>query len=351
MKTYKNFHCFLSLGVLLAICTPALSQTPPVLGVQLCAGVSITGTNAGLYAVQATGNLADSNSWACVGLVQLPATNYFWTDTSKSAATGQRFYRVVPAATNLVYILPGTFTMGSPATEALRGSDEVPHVVTITKGFYMGKYLVTQTNYVSVVGGNNPSHFNTNSLTCAVEGVSWYDASNYCVVRTIQERAAGLIPTNWVYRLPTESEWEYACRAGTTTALFLGGALHSQQANFAGTTEYDSTSGNVNNASGVFLQTTVPVGNYAANGWGLFDMAGNVFEWCQDWYGAYPTGSVTNDPQGPVSGSARVYRGGGWPSSGYLCRSAQRSSISPSNKTTSFGFYAIGFRVVLAPTQ
>jgi len=349
MKIQKIFHRFHALCVA-SLFLAANSVSAQTLGLQLYAGVNITGTAGSVNAIQTTTNVADPNSWSCVALVQLPSTNYLWVDTSSGAASGQRFYRAVQTATNLVFILPGTFTMGSPASEALRGSDEVQHVVTITKGFYMGKYLVTQTNYVSVMG-SNPSHFNTNSLTCPVEGVSWLDASNYCAVRTAQERAAGLIPTNWVYRLPTESEWEYACRAGTATALFLGSTLHSQQANFAGTTEYDSTAGSISNPSGVYLQTTVPVGNYAPNGWGLYDMAGNVFEWCQDWYGAYPTGSVTNDPQGPVTGSNRVYRGGGWPSSGYLCRSAQRNSVSPSNKTTSFGFYAIGFRVVLAPAQ
>lgn len=345
MKTCKNFHCFLVLGLLLAT-RPVLSQTV-TLGVQLYAGVSITGTNAGLFAIQATSNLADSNSWACVGLVQLPATNYFWTDTTKSAASGQRFYRAVQTSSNLVYIQPGTFTMGSPTNEALRGltgNDESQHAVTISKGFYMGKFLVTQAEYLAAVG-SNPSHF-TSSLSLPVETVTWDDATNYCGLRTVQERAAGLIPTNCFYRLPTESEWEYACRAGTVTAFYLGSALHSQQANFVGTNEYDSVAGTIDNPTGVNLQMTQVVGSYAPNGWGLYDMAGNVGELCQDWYGTYPAGSVT-DPQGPATGRLHVYRGGYWSVSGSWCRSASRgTAINPA-----LVHGGVGFRVVLAPNQ
>jgi sulfatase modifying factor 1 len=340
MKITKLFQCFFAASVAsLFLAAPCVSaQTPPVLGIQLYAGVSITGTNAGLYAIQATGNVADSNSWACAGLVTLPQTNYFWTDTSKSASSGQRFYRAVLTATNLTYILPGTFTMGSPTNEALRNSDEVQHVVTISHGFFMGKFPVTQGEYLAVVG-SNPS-FHTGNLNYPVEKVSWYDATNYCGLRTAQERAAGLIPANWAYRLPTEAEWEYACRAGTTTAFYLGSALHSQQANFAGTNEYDAVVGNIYNASGVYLQATTVVGGYAPNGWGLYDLAGNVDEWCQDWYGDYPAGSVT-DPQGPASGTFRIHRGGYWFAGGANCRSAIRAHIMPANDRNASGFRAV----------
>jgi sulfatase modifying factor 1 len=148
-----------------------------------------------------------------------------------------------------------------------------------------------------------------------------------------------------VYRLPTESEWEYADRAGTTTAFYLGSGLQSGQANFDGQHEYDASVGTINNPSGIYLQQTTAVGSYAANAWGLYDMIGNVEEWCQDWYGAYPGGSVT-DPQGAVTGSYRVIRGGYWNNYGRYCRSAYRYYNNPDARSR-----YLGFRVVLAPGQ
>jgi formylglycine-generating enzyme required for sulfatase activity len=194
--------------------------------------------------------------------------------------------------------------------------------------------------------GSNPSAF-AGDLTLPVETVSWIDATNYCGVLTQQERAGGLIPTNYVYRLPTESEWEYADRARTTTAFYLGSSLHSGQANFNGRYEYDASGGTIINPSGIYLQKTTADGSYAANGWGLYDMIGNVFEWCQDWYGAYPAGSVT-DPQGAVMGSYRGFRGGNWRDFAWNCKSAFRGSYGygPGSRSN-----VIGFRVVLAPGQ
>ena len=255
----------------------------------------------------------------------------------------------------MVWIPPGTFVMGSPTSEAQRGSDETQHTVTLTQGFYMGKYAVTQGEYLALMG-SNPSYFTTTDayggpippdLNRPVETVGWDDATSYCAHLTQQEQAVGRLPTGWVYRLPTESEWEYACRAGTTTAFNFGSGIHGGMANFWDCFEYDAAIGDiyVPSPAVAWLPRTTTVGSYAPNAWGLHDMHGNVFEWCRDWYGTYPTGSVI-DPQGAPSGSYRVIRGGGWNYGGRGCRSAYRYGGGPSA-----GYYSVGFRVVLAPGQ
>jgi len=259
-----------------------------------------------------------------------------------------------PPSAQMVWIPPGTFVMGSPTSEAERGSDETQHTVTLTQGFYTGEYLVRQADYLAVLG-NNPSWFTTEDengnpipldLSRPVEQVSWDDATNYCARLTGQEQAAGRLPAGWVYRLPTESEWEYACRAGTTTAFYCGNALRSGMVNFYGSWEYDASVGDIYNPNGIYLACTTPVGGYQPNPWGLYDMDGNVWEWCRDWYGSYPAGSVT-DPQGPASGSYRVIRGGSWSNGAGSCRSAYRNY----DNRPSGGYGDIGFRAVLAPGQ
>jgi formylglycine-generating enzyme required for sulfatase activity len=242
----------------------------------------------------------------------------------------------------MVFILPGTFRMGSPANEVDRFGHEGPQTaVTISRGFWMGKYEVTQGEYLAVMG-NNPSWFQppnwpTADLNRPVEQVSWLDATNYCARLTERERAAGRIGTNSVYRLPTEAEWEHACRAWTSDRRFSYG----DDPGYANLTDY-AWYGN-NSAF-----QTHPVGQKLPNPWGLYDMHGNVFEWCQGWYGTYPGGSVT-DPQGPATGSSRMSRGGRWSPwddfPGY-CRSAYRFYSRPGNR-----YNDIGFRVVLAPGQ
>ena len=132
----------------------------------------------------------------------------------------------------------------------------------------------------------------TNELRHPVEQVTWFDATNYCALLTERERLAGRLPEGYVYRLPTEAEWEYACRAGTTSAFHYGPALRSGMANFRGRYEYDSLVGTTENPAGIWLGRTTEVGSYAPNAWGLYDMHGNVWEWCQDWWAASCLGGV-----------------------------------------------------------
>ncbi len=264
---------------------------------------------------------------------------------------------------NMVWIQCGTFTMGSPDSEAERYSWEGPQTrVTISRGFWMGKYEVTQGEYLAVMG-NTPSWFNGPrpysygqdgggpidygaNLNRPVETVSWNDAVAYCAELSTRERNAGRLPAGYVYRLPTQAEWEYACRAGTTTAFHYGPSLRSGMANFYGYYEYDASIGSTHNPSGIYLGRTTSVGSYAPNAWGLYDMHGNVWEWCQDWYsGNLPGGSVT-DPKGPSTGSNRVIRGGSWYYGAWYCRSAIRDYDFPHD-----WYNFLGFRLVLAPVQ
>jgi formylglycine-generating enzyme required for sulfatase activity len=205
--------------------------------------------------------------------------------------------------------------MGSPLSEADRGSDEVQHTVTLTQGFWMSDHEATQAEY-QLVMGSNPSVWKGESLP--VETVSWDDAVAYCKKLTERERAAGRITAQQAYRLPTEAEWEYAARAGTTGVRY--GEL-------AAIGWYNVNSG----------RKTHPVSQKAANAWGLHDMIGNVWEWCSDWYGDYPTGSVT-DPTGPSSGSFRVNRGGSWNFVARGVRSAFRGGGVPGDRGNGLGF-------------
>jgi formylglycine-generating enzyme required for sulfatase activity len=225
----------------------------------------------------------------------------------------------------MIWVQPGTFVMGSPTTETGRGTDETEHNVTLTQGFYLGKYEVTQAHYQAVMGFN-PSEFNaTGNGDRPVEDLNWTEALSFCEQLTLRERNAGRIPTDWTFVLPTESQWEYACRAGTTTVYSWGDDINSSHANYS--------------ASGV--GETEEVGQYGANSWGFFDMHGNVWEWTADWYAsAYPTDNPSIDPTGPASASKRVLRGGSLLDTGSFLRSATRNYLSPS-----FRFRNLGFRV------
>jgi formylglycine-generating enzyme required for sulfatase activity len=336
--------------MLAAVCQgPLLAADSPTLSVSMVPNVTLTG-NAGNYALQYASVLGGETNWATLTNLTLTGTSTNWVDYS-GAGQSQRFYRAVnnnPNPDLLGWIPAGTFTMGSPVTEAQRqdwGDDETQHTVVISQGFYMSKYLVTQADYLAVIG-SNPSYFGGNPNN-PVEQVSWNDAVAYCATLTQAQQAAGKIPAGWAYRLPTESEWEYACRAGTTTAFYFGDSINWTNANFYTYYEYSAATGDITtNTAGLgYYGQTTPVGNYQANPWGLYDICGNVWEWCQDWYGKYPTGTVT-DPAGASTGSDRVLRGGAWYGLGANCRSAYRGYDTPG-----YWYYDYGFRPVLAPSQ
>jgi formylglycine-generating enzyme required for sulfatase activity len=345
----------------------ALAETQAGLAVQTYAGLTITGAVGTVYTVQYTTDLAQSNDWRAAGIVQLPGSPYLWVDTT-APATGRRFYRAVEGPVNLAWIPPGTFTMGSPTNELEREiyiSEGPQTVVTLTRGFFMGKHEVTQGEYVEIVG-NNPSYFRngtrccggngdlvTNELLRPVESVTWHHATNYCTRLIERERTAGRLPAGWVYRLPTEAEWEYGCRSGTTSPFHYGPVLRSGMANFNGRQEYDSRVGTVTNASGSVLGQTTAVGSYEPNGWGLYDMCGNVAEWCLDWGldtgGLDLPGGRVIDPQGIISNWYHVFRGGSFNTDASQCRSARRIVIYDPDDIGRFSNF--GFRAVLAPGQ
>ncbi len=226
------------------------------------------------------------------------------------------------------WIPPGTFLMGSPATEADREKDETQHKVTLTKGFYMGVYLVTQEQWREVMG-DNPSRFK-GEKKLPVDMISWKECQEF--LQKLREK-----DKKRAYRLPTEAEWEYACRAGTTTPFYFGDTISTDQANYKGVFTYGK--GKV----GVYREKTTPVGSFPPNAWGLYDMHGNLLEWCQDWYGEYPTDHVV-DPQGPEDGRWRVLRGGCWFYAPQYCRSACRDWC-----TRGYHLSLVGFRVCFNP--
>jgi formylglycine-generating enzyme required for sulfatase activity len=224
----------------------------------------------------------------------------------------------------MISLQGGTFTMGSPADEADRGSDETQHQVALSD-FAIGKYEITQKLW-EVIMGSNPSNFIGNELP--VERISWNEVQEFIQKLNLK--------TGKTYRLPTEAEWEYACRAGTSAPFNTGNNLTTSQANYDGKYPYN------NNTKGKYQNKTLPVGSFTPNAWGLYDMHGNVWEWCNDWFGNYSNGSITN-PQGVKFGASRVRRGGGWSNRAQFCRSAYRNNFSPDSRD-----YSIGFRLALS---
>jgi formylglycine-generating enzyme required for sulfatase activity len=227
--------------------------------------------------------------------------------------------------------------MGSPPNEPERRPDEDQVPVTLTKGFWMAKFETTQGQWMKVMG-NLPAAATAelpedNELP--VGNVNFAEVEEFCRKLTILGKRSGEIPMNWEFRLPTEAQWEYACRAGTTTATAFGDKLSSKQANFKGK-PYNG------GEPGPSLGRAAKVGSYPPNAWGLHDMHGNTFEWCRDWY--HPKLPGGNDPDLYLSvASSRVRRGGCWADEGWPCRSAFRLRFEPERR-----YDHIGFRMVLA---
>lgn len=248
------------------------------------------------------------------------ATNAATSAASAPQPTPPRVVTVVPL-TNMVAVKAGTF-------------QRVRFPVTLTKDYWIARTEVTQGEYESVMG-RNPSHFKGDSNR-PVEKVSFLDALAYCNAITRREREAGHLPDQYLYRLPTEAEWEFACRAGTTNRYSFGDADDA-------ITQYGWTT---ENAEG----TTHPVAQKLPNPLGLYDMHGNVWEWCLDWFADYPQEPET-DPVGPVGGMYKIFRGGSWNHDNPFARSGNRFMMSPSN-----GIHFVGFRLALgtrppAPTR
>jgi formylglycine-generating enzyme required for sulfatase activity/predicted DNA-binding WGR domain protein len=210
----------------------------------------------------------------------------------------------------MVLVPAGKFVMGSPKKEDGRDDDEAQHEVTLTKSYYMGKYEVTQEQWKAVMG-KNPSY--SKNAKYPVTNVSWDDCKKFI------KKLNGI--TKGKYRLPTEAEWEYACRAGTSTAYSFGDKITPKDAN------YDDSG----------IGDTVAVGSYNPNAFGLYDMHGNVWEWCEDWKVNYPKGAVT-DPKGPAKGEDRVLRGGSFDFSGSGARSSLRNGGASSFRDFTDGF-------------
>jgi sulfatase modifying factor 1 len=249
---------------------------------------------------------------------------------------------------DLCWCPPGRFVMGSPRAEPERRAGEDQVEVTLTRGFWMAKYEATQGLWQRVAGAL-PGPL-TKELPAGddlpVGNVNFAETEDFCRRLTERGRRSGELPADWEFRLPTEAQWEYACRAGTTTATSFGDSLSSKQANFKGK-PYNG------GEPGPSLNRAAPVGSYPANPWGLHDMHGNTFEWCRDWYHARLPGGTDPDlhaarataqrsEHGDVS---RVRRGGCWSDEGWPCRSAFRVRFEPERR-----YDHIGFRVAIVQT-
>ncbi|HKB05484.1 MAG TPA: formylglycine-generating enzyme family protein [Gemmataceae bacterium] len=249
------------------------------------------------------------------------------------------------AGLKLCWCPPGKFTMGSPPTESERRPGEDQVEVTLTKGFWMAKYETTQGQWKRVVGklpGDLTAELPEGD-DYPVGNVNFPESEAFCRKLTEQARNAGDLPKDWEFRLPTEAQWEYACRAGTTTATSFGDKLSRKQANFQGK-PYNGAD------EGPSLKRAAKVGSYPANPWGLHDMHGNVYEWCRDWYHPRLPGGTDPDlydvkgTKNRTGDYSRVRRGGGWTDDGWPCRSAFRVRFEPERRYDHIGFRVVAVR-------
>lgn len=240
----------------------------------------------------------------------------------------------------------GSFCMGSPKDEPERRSGENQVKVTLTKGFWMAKYEITQVQWKQIAGAF-PGPFTAGEGDLyPVYTINFAEAEDFCRKLTAKARSSGQLPPGWEFRLPTEAQWEYGCRAGTTTATAFGNSLSSKQANFQGK-PYNG------GEQGPSLKKAAPVGSYLPNAWGLYDMHGNEYEWCRDWYHNNLPGGVDPDLYGAQSTAvkngdgtiSRVRRGGCWADEGWPCRSAFRLRFEPDRRHDHIGFRAVAVRL------
>jgi formylglycine-generating enzyme required for sulfatase activity len=247
----------------------------------------------------------------------------------------------------LCWCPPGKFTMGSPPREPERRPDEDQVEVTLTRGFWCGKYELTQGDWKRVMGklpGDLTAEL-PDGADYPVGNVNFAETEVFCRALTELAHKSGELPEGWEFRLPTEAQWEYACRAGTTTATAFGDKLSSKQANFKGK-PYNG------GEQGPSVGKAVKVGSYPPNAWGLHDMHGNTFEWCRDWYRRKLPGGVdpdlhdagTSSPRNRDGTTSRVRRGGAWTDDGWPCRSAFRLRFEPERRYDHIGFRVVAVR-------
>jgi formylglycine-generating enzyme len=382
----KHLKWRLLTGVVLAMISSAdgaETVEPTIQEIAMVPRLTILSAIGTTNVIEYADNLAPSQ-WRVLTNLVVTDNPYLFADLS-APLLSKRFYRVsVPAITNvppdsnapagMVIIPAGSFTMGDALGDG--DSNELPlHAVELS-GFFLDATLVTKALWDEVYdwAATNGYSFDNEALGKAanhpVYTVSWYDVVKWCNARS---QKAGLTPVyytdadmtqvyksgviepypNWTvkgHRLPTEAEWEYAARGGATGRRFpWGDTITHSQANYnsSGTYSYDvsSTRGWHPDYDNDPMPYTSPVGAFAANTYGLYDLAGNLYEWCWDWYGGYSSRSQT-DPRGPLSGSMRVLRGGSWASYAYGCRIAARFSTFPV-----IGNDAMGFRCAMSPGQ